>query len=145
MEFKNKSALGFYFSVVTTILSAVALCIYILNTGNSYYADLNLIIALLTGVSIVCTVGAIVIYRSKVTKIMADILMIAAPVCLAFAVAMFISARAYSMAIILGSDLEKGNAQAWNALMQSFWGMGVYVVAIITAIATAFMKQTKED
>lgn len=145
MEFIKKSALGFYFSVITTILSIIALSIYIINAKSSYYADLNPIIALLTAAAIICAVGAMAIYQSNAVKVVADVMMIAAPVCLAFAVAMFISARAYSMAIILGSDLEKGNAEAWFVLEQSFWGMGIYFAAIIMAIATAFMKQIKKQ
>lgn len=139
----KKLGLGFYFSIVTVVLSVAALILYVANVNDTYYSDMNPVILGITIGAVACGVLSLVLSRIQKISILADLTLVATPVLLVMAVCMFISARAYSMAIILGSDLEKGNTHAWNALTQSFIGMAVFAAAILLAIVTAFMKQTR--
>ncbi len=140
----KKQGLGFYFSIITAVFGVIALCLYISNAGNTYYSDFNYVIVIFTVLSIAATAAGAFLCRLERIGLVGDILLIAAPVLLVIGLAMFIHARAYSMAIILGSDLEKGNELAWDALMQCFYSIGFYAAAMITGIAGAFMKQVKE-
>lgn len=51
----------------------------------------------------------------------------------------YISARAESVALILGSSLEAGNAAAHQALYTAFAGIGCFLLATVAACVAGFL------
>ena len=57
----------------------------------------------------------------------------------------FVSYRVESAGIILGSDLEAGNAKAMGSLMQAFAGIGCFLAASVFTGVSAFFRPVKEQ
>ncbi|MBO4989899.1 MAG: hypothetical protein J6D37_06165 [Clostridia bacterium] len=50
----------------------------------------------------------------------------------------------YHFAIVLGSDLEKGNQTAFDAVYHSITGIVLYFVSLIISIVASFFQVTKD-
>ena len=136
--------MGFYLSLLATAVTVAATIVYVMNSKHDYYKDYNSRIVLLSVVVIVLEVLLPVLVCLMGEKRWLDILYLLPPVLLGNTMVSFIAARVASAGLILGSDLENGNAVAQSALSQAFLGIGLYVLAIILSIVRSFMSQTKE-
>ena len=56
----------------------------------------------------------------------------------------FVNDRVYHFAIVLGSDLEKGNQTAFDAVYHSITGIVLYFVSLIISIVASFFQVTKD-
>jgi hypothetical protein len=142
-QFLKKQSTGFFFSIVTIIVALIALLVYVKNGFNPYYNDFNSKIVILTIVAIVAEIIFIVLVETIGEKRWLDIMYLIPPILLGISAVAFISIRVESAGIILGSELEKGNALASNALLQAFIGIGLYLVAMITSFIKSFHSQLK--
>jgi len=141
--FQNKST-GFFFSIATIIIALIALFIYIQNGNNAYYNDYNPEIVILTIIAIAVEIIFIVLVQTIGEKRWLDFVYLISPILLGISAIAFISLRVKSAGIILGSDLEKGNVAASNALTQAFIGIGLYLIAMIISSIKSFFSQLKQ-
>jgi hypothetical protein len=143
-EFMKKQSAGFYFSAATIILALTAMFIYVANANNAFYSDFKSLIVVLTVAAIAAEIAFMVITRVIGEKRWLNIVYLAVPVLLGITAMVFVSFRAESAGIILGSDLDKGNALATGALTQAFVGIAFYFLTMIISLIGSFFNQLKE-
>ncbi|MBW6471772.1 MAG: hypothetical protein K0B14_01505 [Anaerolineaceae bacterium] len=141
--FKNQST-GFYLSIASIIIALIALLIYTLNGKSTYYNDYNSTILNYTLIAVGVEIVFLVLVLTIGEKRWLDIFYVVPPILFGIAAVTFISFRVQSAGIILGSELEKGNVAASNALMQAFIGIGLYFLAMITSFVKSFKAQLKQ-
>ena len=146
MSNEKKQTAGLVFTVITAVLEAVTLILYVLNANTAYYSDLNGMIAGLAAGALVCTVVSYVLAMGKssmATGVVSDVLRVVAPALLFYGAAVFIGARAQSLGQIFGSNLELGNDAAFAAGTQAIVTIVVFLVAWLVSVVAAFMKLGK--
>jgi chromate transport protein ChrA len=139
----KKLSAGFYFSLATIVIALIALFVYVRNGNGAYYNDFSAKIVILTVAAIVAEIVLIISARLIGERRWLDVVYLIAPILLGLSAVAFISIRVESAGIILGSDLEKGNVAASNALSQAFIGTGLYLVAMTTGVTRSFLGQQK--
>lgn len=137
-------SIGIYVAGFALILQIAALIVYCVNSTNGYYNDLRVTVAALTVVAIVLTAAGAGMTLKQGNDSMLITLLAVAPILLAVALAIFIGARVETIAWVLGSNLEAGNATAMAAVQQAIAGFVVYAVAMAATIVCVFFKQVKE-
>ncbi len=137
----TKLTLGNLFTILSVIVGIVGIVIYGINASGSYYHDFGMTVPLIAGLALAIEVIALVLTKTRDEKYAFDILYVAAGVILMIAVVQFTGARVESAGIILGSDLEGGNALASASLYQAFAGIGCMVGAIVLEGISGFFKQ----
>ena len=142
--FLRKQSTGFFFSIATIAIALTALLIYIQNGNNAYYNDYNPEIFILTIIAIAVEVIFIILVQTIGEKRWLDIVYVISPILLGVSAIAFISIRVKSAGIILGSELEKGNVAANQALTQAFIGIGLYLFAMIISATKSFFSQLKQ-
>lgn len=148
MFFKKQGA-GFYFSVLSVLVGIAAVILYVVNSGHSYFdtGTLNSLIVFLSvlaiGLEVVVIVGSEFKRANKIDDIVIDVLIIAVIALMTLAFMFFVNDRVYSIAIVLGSDLEAGNTSATEAIYQAIVGFVLYAVSIIFGIVAAFFNIRK--
>ena len=146
MSNEKKQTAGLVFTVITVVLEVVTLVLYVLNANQSYYQDMNGMIAGLIAGALVCTAAgyALVMGKSSMaTGVVSDVLRAAAPALLFYGAAVFVGARAQSLGQIFGSNLELGNDAAFAAGTQAIVTIVVFLVAWLVSVIAAFMKLGK--
>ena len=136
----NKKAAGFSASIISCVLTVVALVLYYLNATGQYYNDLNNLVLILYAAGIVALLLGIATAKAPT---LSGIFRIAAPVLIMAAALLFLNGRVYSYAIIFASDLESGNAAASSAAVQSIVAAAIYALAALIAAIGAFMNVRK--
>lgn len=138
---KSMRAGGILYAIIC-LLSVVTCVLYAMNATRAYYGDLDAIIVSLlvgaigaTGVVFALVRGE----RSNAMDIVSDVLRVAVPCLIAVAGVMFISVRVESLAKVLGSNLELGNAEAYGAATQSVAVIVVSLVAWLVSVIAAFV------
>lgn len=142
---KSKLCPGFCISVLAVVVTAAAAAVYAVNGNHAYYHDYNGRIMLLTVAAIVLEILLPALVWLLGEKRWFDVLYLLPPALLGYTMVRFIAARVASAGLILGSDLEKGNVVAQSALSQAFWGIGLYLLAIVCCLVRSFMSQTREN
>jgi len=142
--FLRKQSTGFFFSIATIVIALAALLVYIQNGNNAYYNDYNPEIVILTIIAIAVEIIFIVLVQTIGEKRWLDIAYLISPILLVISAIAFISIRVKSAGIILGSELEKGNVEANQALTQAFIGIGLYLFAMIISATKSFFSQQKQ-
>lgn len=148
MFFKKQGA-GFYFSVLSVLVGIAAVILYVVNSGHSYFdtGTLNSLIVFLSvlaiGLEVVVIVGSEFKRANRIDDVVIDVLIIAVIALMTLAFMFFVNDRVYSIAIVLGSDLEAGNASATEAIYQAIVGFVLYAVSIIFGIVAAFFNIRK--
>ena len=145
MKTSFKSGTGTIFLILTIALAAAGMILYGLNSSGSYYHDFKMPVILLGILGIGIILVFIVLSRRRGEKNWMDIFYPAAGIVLMLGAIIFVSYRVESAGIILGSDLEAGNAKAMNSLIQAFVGIGCFIVASILSGVAAFFSPVKEQ
>lgn len=145
MKASFKSGVGTIFLAITIVLTVAGMILYGINAKGSYYHDFKMTVILLGTLGIGIIVAFIVLTHIKGEKNWMDIFYPAAGIVLMLAAIVFVSYRVESAGIILGSDLEAGNANAMNSLIQSFVGVGCFIAASIFSGISAFFRPVKEQ
>lgn len=144
MKASFKSGVGTIFLIITIVLAAAGMILYGINAKGSYYHDFKMTVILLGILGIGIIVVFMIMTHMKGEKNWMDIFYPAAGIVLMLAAIIFVSYRVESAGIILGSDLEAGNANAMNSLIQSFVGIGCFIAASILSGVSAFFRPVKE-
>lgn len=145
----KKQGVSFYITLISVILAVAGLVVYNLDAQLAYYAEFaNQTIIYLTIGAIVAGVVAILFAQFKasekgVLKVIVDIARVALSVLLVTALMLYLNDRVYHFAIVLGSDLEKGNTAAFDAVYHSIAGIVVYAVGFVAALFASFGKIVK--
>lgn len=144
MEFMKKQSAGFYFTVITLILSVAALIAYMINCNTSYFGNLGVHPAVAGGMIVAIAAEAVLIIGTEKmgAKKVFDILPILSGVCLMMAFAMFISVRVAGIASIM--TFEK-NAQTTADMNGAIVGMVLCVLAALFCMISSFFRIVKED
>lgn len=146
-DFFKKQSIAFYIAPVTVILSIIAVSIYGHNSGLEYFNDYKGSVVALAVVSIFLQVASVVgpqFLKGRIFDGLFSVTTILSCVFLMMSVMFFLGDRVYDMAIILGSDLEAGNAAAQSAMSNAIAGIVIYFIAIILNIVSAFFRVKKE-
>ncbi|HJA67291.1 MAG TPA: hypothetical protein H9955_13475 [Candidatus Mediterraneibacter cottocaccae] len=142
---KNKAEKrhGFRFlsSIVTCVFAVLAMIAYIVGASYfGYYDDLNMgIVLLIAAGAVLCMVSAVMIDRTGKNTI-PSLLTIAASVIMTAGLMLILSARVYSFAVLILSDLERDNVEGYYALYTSIGAAGLLTMGIISNMVTAFAR-----
>ena len=125
------------------ILFAVAgIVLYWMNTHGGYYSDFTIQIVILAVLAIV-VMAAIKVLSARIgEKKWIDLLYVLAAVLLAWTAVTFLGNRVESAAIILGSELEAGNALAKKFIFMAFASVGCFVLGMIFTGVAGFFEQS---
>ncbi len=140
----KKLTAGNIFSIISMIAGVAGIIIYCINAFGSYYHDFGMQVPTVIAVAIVIELAAFFLTKKNDEKYVYDILYVVSGIVFMVAVIIFLGDRVESAGIILGSDLEAGNALASNSLYQSFAGIGCLIAAMILEGISGFMKQNPE-
>lgn len=151
MNFIKKQWIAFYLSILIVIMSIVSVAVYGVNSANNYFGGnaLNGIVVMFTVFAIILTLAVAVIPQffkdNRIAKIAVDVAFVLSAVFLAFALMLFVRDRVYYMAIVYGSDLEKGNQVAFDAIGQTIIGFVLYGITLVASIAAGFFNVTRKE
>lgn len=145
MKRSFRPGIGVVFTGIALLLAAAGTILYSINASGSYYHDLHFTVILLGIGSIFLLAVFTGIVQIKGEQLWTDIFYPAAGILLALAAIIFVSYRVESAGIILGSDLEAGNKEAMNSLIQSFIGSGCFLAASVMTGISSFFRQVKEQ
>ncbi len=140
---KRKIGIGTVTTVLTAVVTLVALILYLQNCGSGYFSGLGV-----SGAVVACMIIAIVLEVLMVVlsifmgaKSYLDILPVAAGIFTAVAAIQFIGSRVAGAASIMTFE---NNAENMADLQNAIVGMVVSVIALVFAIATSFFKVVSE-
>ncbi|OUP85693.1 hypothetical protein B5F07_03200 [Lachnoclostridium sp. An169] len=138
---EKKHGFRFLSSIVTCVFAVLAVIAYIVGTSYfGYYDDLNLgIVLLIAAGAVLCMASAVLIDRTGKNTV-PSLLTIAASVLLTVSLMMILSARVYSFAVLILSDLERDNLEGYYALYTSIGAAGLLTMGIISNMVTAFVR-----
>ncbi len=143
-EFFKRQSIGFYVGAGAMIMLLVATIMLSANSKMEYYNDFSAgplvlgLVALIVGI-------AILVVNQFVKIPHFNALWIVCVVLAAVAFMLVLANRVESMAIILGSDLEKDNALAQAAMSNFIATMVINIIAIVAIVVASFFKVTKTD
>lgn len=149
-NFFKKQGIAFYALCVALVLSIVAVCMYSADVAINYFLEPSAnpavlafgILAILLIVAML-VVSQLEIATNRYAKIALDV---AAVVIVAFVVAallIFLSDRVYHFAVVLGSDLEKGNPTAFEAVYHSVATIVLFGVTAAATLVASFFEVKK--
>ena len=134
-----KKAIGYYFSVVTLVLSVVALAAYAMNCGTAYFSRMGMNMVVM-GCFGACTVCALLSMFLSKTPVLGDLLIIAAPVTMVWGFMNLVNDRVAGIASIFTFEM---NAQNMSDLTSCLVALVVALLAVIIGIVRSFMKTVK--
>ncbi|WP_321971493.1 hypothetical protein [Paratractidigestivibacter sp.] len=146
MSTEKKQTVGLVLCGITVVLEVITLVLYVMNANQSYYQDMNGMIAGLVAGALVCTAASFALAESNANLacgVVSDVLRVAAPAMLFYAAAVFVGARAQSLGQIFGSNLELGNDAAFAAGTQAIATIVVFMVAWLVSVVASFTKLGK--
>lgn len=152
MDFIKKQGISFYIMVVAAILSIVAVSVYGSEVGMTYYVKENVqvsgLIVTFSILAILIAIAEVVVPQFKfsenaIVKIALDVLMVAFVVLTMITGMVLLQDRVYYLAITLGSDLNAGDAGAFDAAYKSIAVFVLYMVTVVVGIVGTFFSVQK--
>ena len=142
MNFLKKQSVGFYFSVLTVILSLAGLAMYLKNASTNYFSNLGKDPVILACLLVAALAQLVLILLSqKGTKKWMDILPVATSVLLMLGAVLFASSRVNGIASIMTFE---NNAQTMADLSSAISGIVLCLVAGVVSIIASFFDIVKE-
>lgn len=140
----KKLATGNLVFALAAICTLAATVIYYVNASGSYYHDFNTTTLAIGILCLAAEIIGLILIRRTGEQQWTDLVY---PVCtclLGYEAIRYLGARVESAGIILGSELEDGNAAASAALNLSFTGIGLFVAAMLLVGIAGFFRQTRD-
>lgn len=142
--FLSKQSIGFYVGAAAALLMLIGTIILATNCNMAYYRDYNPIVPLLGCLAVIVAIALLVVKQFvKIPHL--EALWLVAVLLIGIALMVMISMRVESMAYVLGSELEAGNALAQSAMSNFLAGAVITIISIVTAIVASFFDVTKEN
>lgn len=141
----KKQIVGTIFLLLAVLLSVAGMVIYWVNAHGEYYNDFTPSVMLYAAFGVVALLAWKVLSVTLGEKRWMDVLYLLAAILLAWAAVDFLGDRVESAAIILGSQLEAGNALAQQSLFTSFAGIGCFILGMILTGVSSFFQTTEAD
>lgn len=134
-----------YTGFVAVLTALVGLAFYLYTSTSGYLAGrtLKMLPVFCTVLAIVFTL-AIVLFRAKLSPVLADLLVLAATVLLIVGFALFAMDRVSLVADVYFIPVNYPQEEA-RALHQSLAGMGFYLVSIVAMILLSFSSRLSRD
>ena len=151
MNFIKKQGIASYITVVALILAIVCTALYGADAGLAYYASAaNGAVMAMSVLAIIffaasLAVSQFAISENKIVKIVLDIIRVLATVFMVASMMLFIGDRVYHFAIVLGSDLERGNDAAFAAVNHSITVIAMYAVTFVISLVAVFFGMVKKE
>lgn len=144
MNEKKKTGLGAIFTILTIIVSVVALVLYLQNCKTNYFMNMGVNQTVVISLAVVIIAEVLFIGLSlKLGPIpYLDILPVIAGVCSAVAAIQFIGNRIAGAASIMTFE---NNAENMADLQNAIVAMVVCVLAMLCVIVSSFFKVVKES
>lgn len=143
MAEKKKMGAGLVLSVITAIVTAAGLVLYMKNCKTNYFINSGVDNAVVVCLAIAAILEIVMIVASMKmgAKPVLDILPVACGVLTAYALIQFISSRIAAIGSIMTFE---NNAQNMADLKGAIIGMIVCAVALICTIISSFFKVVKD-
>lgn len=142
--FFSKQGIGFYIGAAATLLMLIATIMLATNCNMIYYKDYNPIIPLLGCLAVIVAVALLVVKQFvKIPHL--EALWVVVILLMGIALMVIVSMRVESLAYVLGSDLEAGNANAQAAVSNFLAGAVIAVISLIAAVVASFFSIIKEN
>lgn len=139
----KKQSVGTIFLLLAVLVSVIGIVIYWINAHGAYYNDFTPGVLMYAGFGVAVLLVLKLLAAKQGEKTWMDVLYLLAAILLAWAAVDFLGDRVESAAIILGSQLEAGNALALQSLLASFAGTGCFVLGMILTGVAGFFDQQK--
>lgn len=143
-EFLKKQRIAFYASLISALFGLVGVILYIACANGGYYNDLKIYIIALFAAAILGAVALIYIGEKYGNNSKWRLLHIVVVALFTITLMAILNARVFSFAILLGSDLEASNAEAYTRLYYSIASMISILLADISSIIGSFSKYIAE-
>lgn len=140
----KKQGLGTVFLLLAVICGAAGIILYYINATGKYYDDFQTTVVMWGLAGILAVAVNAFCERKWGDMQWTSLLYPLAGVVFAVAAITFIGGRVESAAIILGSNLESGNALAKTSLYQAFSGIGCFLAGMLFVGIAAFFNQERE-
>ncbi len=143
MKEKKKIGIGFIFTVITIVVLAISLVLYLKNCSTNYFANMGIngtVVACLV-IGIVLELAVLVLSMAQGSKIYIDVLPVITGVLTAVAAINLIGSRIAGAASIMTFE---NNASNMADLEGAIVAMAFCVVALICVIVTSFFRVVKE-
>ena len=141
----KKQSIGNIMLLLALVFAAAGTVIYCINTHGGYYHDFTPMIVVLAVVSMVVLIVLKVLSAKLGDRQWLDLFYVLGAVLYSLTAVKFIASRVESAGIILGSDLEAGNALASQSLYMAFVGIGCFVIGMILIGVAGFFDLVKKD
>ncbi len=139
----KKIGVGTFTTVITAVVTIVALIMYIMNCNTNYFSNIGI-----SGTVVACMVIALVLELFMVVlslimgeKPILDIMPVASGIFTAVAAIQFIGSRIAGIASIMTFE---NNAENMADLENAIVAMVVSVIALVFAMATSFFRVASE-
>ncbi len=140
----KKHGLRFGLSITMSVFLVLATLAYVIGIyAFGYYDDFNVLIPMLTVFAIILSVAVAILMEKKGNQEIFSLLTIAVSALIVVALMTLISARVYSFAILLLSDLEKDRVDGYRALYFSIGAAGLYMFGLICNFVAGFIGTKK--
>lgn len=141
----KKQIVGTTLLLLAVLLSVAGIVIYWVNAHGEYYNDFTPSVMLFAGLGAAALLVWKILSATLGEKRWMDVLYPLAAILLAWAAIDFLGDRVESAAIILGSQLEAGNALAQQSLFTSFAGVACFILGMILTGVSSFFQATEAD
>lgn len=142
-EFFKKQSAAFYASALGVLAGIASIVCYLIGSIGGYYDDMNITIVILLAAGVV-GMAALLCIGERVAKDHPLRFLGLAVIALFMAAFMYMLAeRVFSIGILLGSDLEASNLDAYYRLQLSIAAMGGALLAGISMVVANFTKYCK--
>lgn len=140
---KRKMGIGFILTVLTMIVTAVSLFLYLRNCKTNYFANMgvNTTVAACLVIAIVLEALMLVLSMKQGEKAWLDVIPVACGVLTAVAAIQFIGSRIAGAASIMTFE---SNAENMADLNNAIVAMASCVIALVLVMVSSFFKVVKE-
>lgn len=143
-EFFKQQRTAFYASLISALFGITGVILYAICANGGYYNDLNMSIVALSILAILTVFLLIVIGEKLGNDSSWRILHVVVTALFMITLMLLIKSRVFSFAILLGSDLEASNIEAYTRLYFSIAAMISILLAAISSIVVSFSKYKSE-
>lgn len=142
-KFFRKQSAAFYASAFGILMGIASVVCYLIGSIGGYYDDMNIAIVILLAAGIVGMAVLLCIGESVSKDHPLRFLGLAVIVLFMAAFMYMLAERVFSIGILLGSDLEASNLDAYYRLRLSLAAMGGALFAGISMVVVNFTKYYK--
>ncbi|MFA9378325.1 MAG: hypothetical protein ACERKZ_16515 [Lachnotalea sp.] len=137
----KKHGAHFRIGIATCVLLVLAVIAYTIGAAYyGYYSDMNPVILIFATISVVLCMSVAFLMDKKGDSVILRLMSLVVTILPTFCLMMLATARVYSIAVLMLSDLERDNVMGYYALYFSIGAMGLFLIAAVCNAISNFIK-----